>query len=131
LAAIFANNRQVADRDIVRELCDPMKNSLLKAAVLMGTLSLWGGGAVAMPFGHALQASPNVIQADWQCGRGWHLTSWGTCRPDRRLGYRFSSWPYRYDGYRAYDWSDDHDWHHDHDPSDDDAPPAYDWSWDH
>ncbi|MGP9812652.1 GCG_CRPN prefix-to-repeats domain-containing protein [Rhodopseudomonas sp. NSM] len=96
----------------------------------MGALTLGGGSAVAMPLGHALHA-PDVIQAGWQCGRGWHVTSWGTCRPDRRLDYRFSSWPYRYDGHRAEDWRDDHGWSRDHDPSDDDVPPAYDWSWDH
>ena len=106
-----------------------MRKLLLKAAVLIGALSLWGGSAAAMPFGRALHA-PDVIQADWQCGRGWHVTSWGTCRPDRRIDYRFSSWPYRYDGYRTYDWSEDHDWRHDRHWHNDDAPHAYDWSSD-
>ncbi|MGX7743029.1 GCG_CRPN prefix-to-repeats domain-containing protein [Rhodopseudomonas parapalustris] len=109
-----------------------MRKLLLKAAILMGTLSLWNGSALAMPLGRALlHTSPDVIQADWQCGRGWHVTSWGTCRPDRRLGYRFSSWPYRYDGYRADAWSDEYSWPHDDPSHDDDTPPAYDWSWDH
>ncbi|MBI5132955.1 MAG: hypothetical protein HZA66_26245 [Rhodopseudomonas palustris] len=106
-----------------------MRQTLLKAAMLMGALSLWGGGAAAMPIGRALHA-PDVIQADWQCGHGWHVTSWGTCRPDRRIDYRFSSWPYRYDGYRADDWSEDHDWRHDRNWHNDDAPHAYDWSSD-
>uniref|UniRef100_Q07LC6 Uncharacterized protein n=1 Tax=Rhodopseudomonas palustris (strain BisA53) TaxID=316055 RepID=Q07LC6_RHOP5 len=106
-----------------------MRRLLLKAAVLMGALSLGGGSAPAMPLGGVLHA-PAVTQADWQCGRGWHVTAWGDCRPDRRLDYRFSSWPYRYDGYRAYDWTYDHGRRHDHPWQDDDAPRGYDWTWD-
>ncbi|UYO51514.1 GCG_CRPN prefix-to-repeats domain-containing protein [Rhodopseudomonas palustris] len=107
-----------------------MKKLLWKAVLLMGTMSLWSGGAAAMPVGYALHRSPDVIQADWQCGLGWHVTSWGNCRPNRRLDYRFSSWPYRYDDDRIYDWSDDHEWRHDRDWLNYDAPHAYDWSWD-
>lgn len=106
-----------------------MRRLLLNAAVLMSVLCLWGGEAGAMPFSRGLHA-PDVIRADWQCGRGWHITSWGNCRPDRRPDYRFSSWPYRYEGYRAYDWSEDHDWRHDRNWYNDDPPRTYDWSWD-
>lgn len=105
-----------------------MRKLLLNAVVLMGALSLWGGGAGAMPLGRA-QYAPDASPADWQCGRGWHVTSWGDCRPNRRLDYRFSSWPYRYDVYPADGWSDGRDWRHYHHWHDDDAPRAYDWSW--
>ncbi|WP_420133824.1 GCG_CRPN prefix-to-repeats domain-containing protein [Rhodopseudomonas sp.] len=96
------------------------------AAVLMSMASLWAGSAIAMPFGSSSHA-PDLVRADWQCGRGWHVTSWGICRPDRRLGYRYSSSPYRYDdGYSAYGWTADHDWPHHHDGHHD-----HDWHHDH
>ncbi|MDQ2082682.1 hypothetical protein RA307_21045 [Xanthobacteraceae bacterium Astr-EGSB] len=107
-----------------------MRNLLLKAAVLVGALSLWGGNALAAPLGRALNA-PFVILADWQCGPGWHVTPWGECRLDHRFDYRYSLWPYRYGGYRVYGWGDDHGWRHRHDwDDDDDAPRSDDWSWD-
>jgi hypothetical protein len=109
-----------------------MRKSPLIAAVLMSAASLWGGSAMAMPLASSPHA-PDVIRADWQCGQGWHVTSWGTCRPNRRLGYRYSSWPYRYyDGYRAYGWTDDHDWRHDHDwHHDPEWYHSHDWSEEH
>lgn len=104
-----------------------MRKMLMKAAVLMAALLPWDGRAMAMPFDYALRASPEVIQADWRCGRGWHVTPWGACRPDRRFSYGYSSWPYRYyDGYGAYGWSDERDWRRDHD-----WHPAHDWHHEH
>jgi hypothetical protein len=59
-----------------------MKLSVIVAAFLFGGLA--ATSVDAMPIAApaiAEQASP-VVKVDYACGRGWHLTPWGACRPN-------------------------------------------------
>ncbi|TAU79598.1 hypothetical protein ELI41_32030 (plasmid) [Rhizobium leguminosarum] len=57
-----------------------MKIISLAAALLAGSLSV--GAAHAMPNGTPTVQS-NVVNVDYECGRGWHVTPWGDCKPNR------------------------------------------------
>jgi len=60
-----------------------MKKLHLFAAAVILTTAAAASTAQAMPAapGGLRQGSP-VIQADWACGRGFHMTRWGNCRPN-------------------------------------------------
>lgn len=58
-----------------------MKTLSIAAALLAGSLSI--GTAEAMPSG-TINVQSNVTTVDYACGRGWHVTPWGACRPNRR-----------------------------------------------
>lgn len=96
-----------------------MKWMLLQTALFLGALSIMGDNVGAMPLANAPHETP-VTKADWQCGQGWHVTSWGGCRRNRPASYRYYTWPYRYDEYGGYDWYPGYGWHHKYGWSDDD-----------
>jgi len=58
-----------------------MKALSIAAALLAGSLSI--GTAEAMPSGK-INVQSNITTVDYACGRGWHMTQWGDCRPNRR-----------------------------------------------
>ncbi|MBX5157929.1 hypothetical protein HJB89_12465 [Rhizobium sp. NZLR8] len=62
-----------------------MKAFSIAAALLAGSLSV--GTAEAMPMGTInvqSNVTSDVTKVDYACGRGWHLTRWGECRPNWR-----------------------------------------------
>ncbi len=96
-----------------------MRLHLMAAALVFGGLAV--SPAVAMPTGAGLagvEKEAPVVLADYACGRGWHVTPWGECRPN---GWRRGP-PPRYWGHRpppppyGYGWRDhrpryERDWH--------------------
>ncbi|MGF9563016.1 hypothetical protein [Neorhizobium sp. JUb45] len=59
-----------------------MRGLILSAGIVLGTLL--GGGANAMPIGQpAAPAAAAVQNVDYACGRGFHLSPRGFCRPNR------------------------------------------------
>ena len=58
-----------------------MRKMILTAGVILG--ALLGTGANAMPVGQPSAPSASHIQnVDYACGRGFHLTPRGYCRPN-------------------------------------------------
>jgi hypothetical protein len=60
----------------------------MRKTMIAMAIALSGFGvsvAEAMPIG-AVQsgATNNVVQVDYACGRGFHVTPWGDCRPNWR-----------------------------------------------
>lgn len=95
-----------------------MKKILLQSVLFLAALSILGESVGAMPLANAPHETL-VTNVDWQCGRGWHVTSWGGCRPNRPASYQYYAWPYRDDDYGGYDWEPGHGWHHKYGWSDD------------
>lgn len=59
-----------------------MRGLILSAGIVLGTLV--GGAANAMPIGQpAAPAASTVQNVDYACGRGFHLSPRGFCRPNR------------------------------------------------
>ncbi|MBB3612895.1 hypothetical protein [Rhizobium sp. BK602] len=65
-----------------------MKLSIFAIAAVLGGLAV--SSAEAMPISAAgpipavgTAAAAPVVKVDYACGRGWHLTRWGECRPNR------------------------------------------------
>ncbi|MDR6665756.1 GCG_CRPN prefix-to-repeats domain-containing protein [Rhizobium sp. 1399] len=98
-----------------------MRKLLVTVALLAAGIT--AGAANAAPVGNvtALAAS-NVITVDYACGRGYHLSPRGFCRPNRWAPppRRYYGWdrsygwdrPHRgWREYRRYDrWDHDRDW---------------------
>lgn len=89
-----------------------MRKTMIAIAIALSGLGV--SVAEAMPMA-AVQsgATNNVVQVDYACGRGFHITPWGDCRPNWR---RPPPPPPRYERryYRDYGWG--------HRP-----PPRYGW----
>lgn len=70
-----------------------MKKLIFAAGILASALTGMGMGSVAQaapisverPVGVAPEraASGDVVRVDYACGRGWHLSRHGICRPNR------------------------------------------------
>jgi hypothetical protein len=59
-----------------------MRGLILTAGIVLGTLL--SGGANAMPIGQPSTPSTSAVQnVDYYCGRGFHLSPRGFCRPNR------------------------------------------------
>ncbi|WP_376776093.1 GCG_CRPN prefix-to-repeats domain-containing protein [Rhizobium populisoli] len=57
---------------------------IMLAATLMISGILGGGSANALPFGNVdTPRASNVVTVDYACGRGYHITPRGNCRPNR------------------------------------------------
>jgi hypothetical protein len=58
-------------------------NRILITSTLLAACLL-GGTANAMPTARAGMAATEQkpVLVDYACGRGWHLTPWGHCRPN-------------------------------------------------
>ncbi|WP_146260130.1 GCG_CRPN prefix-to-repeats domain-containing protein [Rhizobium tubonense] len=61
-----------------------MKKIVFASAILFGGLIATAAGAmpatsIAQP---AATSAPGVVQVDYACGRGFHVTPWGHCRPN-------------------------------------------------
>ncbi|WP_454853711.1 GCG_CRPN prefix-to-repeats domain-containing protein [Rhizobium binxianense] len=69
--------------------------------------------------GQAGFTAPKAISVDWACGRGWHQTPWGDCRPNWR---RPPPPPPRYVYRRG--WDGPREWHHRP------PPPRWERRWD-
>ncbi|MEZ2127165.1 MULTISPECIES: GCG_CRPN prefix-to-repeats domain-containing protein [unclassified Sinorhizobium] len=66
-----------------------MRMMIIAAALIGGFVAT---NANAMPIA-PVNVQSQVIKVDYECGRGWHLTRWGECRPnrwDRRPPPRYS-----------------------------------------
>ena len=94
-----------------------MKKIVLAAALLFG--AMLSTEASAMPTVSVTKPASDVVQVDWACGRGFHETPWGQCRPNRwgpppapaYWGHRPRGW----DGPR-HGWYDDRrEWRRYHD----------------
>ncbi len=58
-----------------------MRKMILTAGLIFG--ALFGTGASAMPVGQPSAPSASHVQTvDYVCGRGYHLTPRGNCRPN-------------------------------------------------
>lgn len=58
-----------------------MRKMILSAGIILG--ALFGSGANAMPVGQpAAPLASNVQSVDYACGRGFHLSPRGYCRPN-------------------------------------------------
>ncbi|MCK8779113.1 hypothetical protein M0654_03850 [Rhizobium sp. NTR19] len=109
-----------------------MRGLILAAGLLIAGLT--GGTANAMPAGGVSAPSSSLIQTvDWACGRGFHLSPRGYCRPNRwapppppRHVYRHhrrDHWDHRgpprhwreRDRFDGRDWRDHREWRRDRD----------------
>ena len=87
-----------------------MKKIVFASAILFG--AMLSTAASAMPVVSVTKPASDVVQVDWACGRGFHQTPWGQCRPNR-----WGPPPMRaYWGHRpSRDWDGPrHGWHDDH-----------------
>ncbi|HEY0121457.1 MAG TPA: hypothetical protein VGC14_06820 [Rhizobium sp.] len=60
-----------------------MRLSVIAIAAVLGGLAVSSAEAMPVPAVGTVAAAP-VVKVDYACGRGWHLTPWGECRPNRR-----------------------------------------------
>ncbi|KAA0683274.1 hypothetical protein DTW90_36595 [Neorhizobium sp. P12A] len=75
----------------------------MKVSLIAGALLLAGMAAPsvdAMPLFGKMTPSlseqlPAAVQVDYACGRGWHLTRWGSCRPNEWRGPPPGYWGHR------------------------------------
>ncbi|MBS0247825.1 MAG: hypothetical protein JSR61_14510 [Proteobacteria bacterium] len=89
-----------------------MTKMLMQSVLFLGALSIFGGGAGAMPVANASHRI-YVTKTDWQCGQHWHVTPSGTCRPNRPARYYgYYSWRYLPDGSTGYGWYPGYGWRH-------------------
>jgi hypothetical protein len=93
-----------------------MKSSLIATALVLAGLAASSAEAMPVAAGPAgVGKEAPVVRIDYACGRGWHVTPWGECRPNR---WRRPPPPY-YWGHRPpprYGWGDyrpryHRDWH--------------------
>ncbi|WP_092714470.1 GCG_CRPN prefix-to-repeats domain-containing protein [Rhizobium multihospitium] len=59
-----------------------MRSSVIAIAALFGSLVVSSAEAMPIP-AVGTAASVPIVKVDYACGRGWHLTRWGECRPNR------------------------------------------------
>jgi hypothetical protein len=59
-----------------------MRSSVFAIAALLGGLAVSSAEAMPIPAVGTTAAVP-VVKVDYACGRGWHVTRWGECRPNR------------------------------------------------
>ena len=59
-----------------------MRSSVFAIAALLGGLAVSSAEAMPIPAVGTTAAVP-VVKVDYACGRGWHATRWGECRPNR------------------------------------------------
>ncbi|WP_168598795.1 hypothetical protein [Rhizobium sp. SG570] len=59
-----------------------MRSSVFAIAALLGGLAVSSAEAMPVPAIGTTAAVP-VVKVDYACGRGWHVTRWGECRPNR------------------------------------------------
>ena len=95
----------------------------MRMRMIAAAIAMFGFGASmaeAMPIAPVNGiAAQNTVLVDYACGRGYHLTPWGNCRPNwrqpppPRYGWRYE---------RSYGWGNR-------------PPPRHGWrddrSWDH
>jgi len=60
-----------------------MRISVIATALILGGVA--ASAAQAMPAPAPVDAAKmsEVVKVDYACGRGWHMTPWGHCRPNR------------------------------------------------
>lgn len=85
-----------------------MRKTMIAIAIAMSGFGI--SAAEAMPIAAApAGVTNNVQQVDYACGRGYHITRWGECRPN----WRRPPPPRYYHGWghrpppRYYGWRDD------------------------
>ncbi|WP_423340091.1 GCG_CRPN prefix-to-repeats domain-containing protein [Rhizobium sp. HT1-10] len=59
-----------------------MRYSLIAAAVIWGGLAASAAQAMPMAAPAVAAEKATVLQVDYACGRGWHVTPGGDCRPN-------------------------------------------------
>ncbi|ASW05099.1 hypothetical protein FBZ98_10912 [Rhizobium sp. ERR 922] len=59
-----------------------MRSSVIAIAALFGSLVVSSAEAMPIPAVGTAASAP-IVKVDYACGRGWHLTRWGECRPNR------------------------------------------------
>lgn len=86
-----------------------MRGLILSAGIIVGTLL--GGGANAMPIGQPATPSASAVQnVDYYCGRGFHLSPRGFCRPNRPPPRYERRWD-RHDHWRdRREWRERREW---------------------
>ena len=77
-----------------------MRLSVIAIAAVLGGLAVSSAEAMPVPAAVAIPAVAGtvaeapVVKVDYACGRGWHLTRWGECRPNRWGPPRGYGWGY-------------------------------------
>jgi hypothetical protein len=86
-----------------------MRKMILTAGLILG--ALFGTGANAMPVGQPSAPSASHIQkVDYACGRGFHLTPRGYCRPNGPRYERGREWRERQARREWREWRDRRDY---------------------
>lgn len=91
-----------------------MRGLILSAGLILGTLL--GTGANAMPLGQPVAPSASAAQKiDYTCGRGFHLSPRGICRPNGPPRYerrwdRHDHWRDRRDWRERREWRERQEW---------------------
>jgi hypothetical protein len=81
---------------------DMRVSGLVFAGILaFGASAVSANATPAAPDLGVMSGSPNIVEAAWGCGRGFHPNHWGRCVPNRWGYYR--PWRDRYYG-GGYDW---------------------------
>ncbi|PZM16097.1 GCG_CRPN prefix-to-repeats domain-containing protein [Rhizobium tubonense] len=89
-----------------------MKSSVIVSAVLLGGLAATSVEAMPIAKSATTESVSSVVTVDYACGRGWHATPWGECRPNAWRGPPPRYWgrrpppPYGWGYYRPryYGW---------------------------
>jgi len=58
--------------------------SVLATALVLGGVAASTAQAMPSPAPIDAAKTSQIVNVDYACGRGWHLTRWGECRPNWR-----------------------------------------------
>ncbi len=61
-----------------------MRITTIALAIAMSGFGVSMAEAMPMPAVDSGTAAGNVVKVDYACGRGYHLSRWGNCRPNWR-----------------------------------------------
>ncbi|WP_442200895.1 GCG_CRPN prefix-to-repeats domain-containing protein [Rhizobium sp. RAF56] len=60
-----------------------MRMSVLATALVLGGVAASTAQAMPSPAPIDAAKTSQIVNVDYACGRGWHATPWGHCRPNR------------------------------------------------
>src|SRR5262245_35236467 len=80
--AVHSPKRQMALGSNKKEVFE-MKISVIATALVLGGAAVSTAQAMPSPAPVDTAKASQIVHVDYACGRGWHLTPWGHCRPNR------------------------------------------------